>query len=134
MSNRRATLAHVSGGSRHAVAANLRVLILPDEEGQGFVAQGLDIDYFATGSTADEVRENFATGLLRTVEAYLRRGRPLSGLMTKSKAPREAWDAWFESDGKDELTCVAVVDLADRLPPGTPRLFDRLQFCQPLHV
>lgn len=133
MSKRRAALAHVSDGDRHAVAANLRVLILPDEEGHGYVAQGLDIDYLATGETVDEVRENFAVGLLRTVEAYLRRGRPLSGLMTKGKVSREAWDLWFDSAGKDELTCITVIDLSDKLP-ARARIFDRVQFCQPIHA
>lgn len=107
---------HVTDGGMHAVAAQLRVLILPADEG-GFVAQGLEIDYLSTGTTVEEVRENFAHGLIRTIEAYLKRGRPLKALFAKGRTPPEAWELWLGGEGKDVLTCSAVVDL--NLPNST---------------
>lgn len=99
-----------SGDGRHAVDASLRVVILPSEDG-GYVAQGLEIDYLSTGRTVDEVRKNFADGLLRTIEAYLRRDRPLTALFAKGKTPPEAWNLWLQSDSHDVLTCGTVVEL-----------------------
>lgn len=117
-------IAHAQSGNNHAVAAQLRVLIVPAEEG-GYVAQGLEIDYLATGDTVEEVRDNFAQGLLRTVEAYVRRGRSMTALFAKGKTPPEAWQLWLDGDGKDVLTCGTVVDLD--LPDGAP-FFSSLAF------
>jgi len=107
---------HASDDGKHTVAAQLRVLILPADDG-GFVAQGLEIDYLSTGRTVEEVRTNFSSGLIRTIEAYIKRERPLSGLFAKGRTPPEAWQLWLESEGQDVLTCGTVVDLA--LPKNT---------------
>lgn len=131
MSKRTHVLTHLSAGdAQHIVAAQLRVLIVPDEEGLGYVAQGLEIDYVATGHTLEEVKANFAEGLLRTVEAYLHRDRPLSALFSKGRTPPEAWQQWLKSERKDMLNCATLVDLRGRLPEGTP-FFEALAFRQP---
>ncbi|WP_313455260.1 type II toxin-antitoxin system HicB family antitoxin [Stenotrophomonas sp.] len=113
-----------SSDGKHAVDAQLRVLILPSEDG-GYVAQGLEIDYLTTGQTVEEVRENFAQGLLRTIEAYIKRNRPLDALFTKGKTPAEAWGLWLDSESKDVLTCGTVVALD--IPDDT-KFFKTLSF------
>ena len=121
-------LTHVQDGDLHAVATALRVLITRADAG-GFVAQGLDIDYVATGDTVEEVQDHFAQGLLGTVRALLRRSRPLSALF-KSSAPPEAWQSYMDSDRQDMLACATFVDLRAKLPPKTGFPFDRLAYCQ----
>ncbi|MGH8029359.1 MAG: type II toxin-antitoxin system HicB family antitoxin [Arenimonas sp.] len=107
-------VAHVSDGDLHAVATALRVLITPADAG-GFVAQGLEIDYVATGDTVEEVQDRFARGLLATIESLIRRARPLSALF-KSSTPPEAWQAFMDKGAGDMVTCVTAVDLRDQMP------------------
>ena len=122
-------VAHVSEGDLHAVAAMLRVLITPASAG-GFVAQGLDIDYVATGDTVDEAQDHFARGLCMTIESLIRRNRPLSALF-KSKTPPEAWQTFMDSETKDMLTCATVVNLRSKLPKNSSFPFDVLAYCTP---
>lgn len=120
-------LEHEKRSDSHRVAAQLRVLVTPSIDG-GFVAQGLEVDYLATGATLDEVQQNFANGFLATVEAILRRGRDLTSLF-KSSAPLEAWQQYIAGNRKHTLTCETILDIQDRLPQGAP--FASLAFCQP---
>lgn len=62
--------AAVSDGTLHAAAVKaLHVMLLPD--GEGWFAQGLEIDYFACGKTLEETKANFANGLCLTVNEHL---------------------------------------------------------------
>ena len=119
-------LLHQRSEDHHAVAAQLRVLIVPADEG-GFVAQGLEIDYLATGATLAEVQSNFANGLMRTVQAYLRRGRTLDALFRKGRTPPEAWQMWLDGERHDKLTCATVVPLG---VPADTAFFDQIAFRQ----
>lgn len=121
-------VAHVHDGDRHAVAASLRVLISPADAG-GFVAQGLDIDYVATGETVEEVKQRFAEGLIRTIESLIRRKRSLSALF-KSKTPQEAWQAYIDRGEGDELLCGTYVDLRAKLPAEARFPFAGLEYCE----
>jgi len=109
-------IAHAWAGDRHGVAAVLRVLVSHSETGDYFVAQGIDIDYVATGKTHDEVRNTFAEGFLRTVYSMLSRGRDLAALFSKSAAPQEVVAAYEAAESKEVLPCLASIDLTDRLP------------------
>lgn len=114
---------HSADGSRHAIVAQLRVLIAPSVDG-GYYAQGLEIDYVSTGKTIEEVKNNFTRGLLLTVESYIRRNRSLMALFSKSHTPPEAWQAWFEGANKDHVTCVTVFD--------APNFFHEVAFMEPV--
>lgn len=119
-------LVHQRGKDHQAVAAQLRVLIVP-ADGGGFVAQGLEIDYLAAGATLAEVQTNFAEGLMRTVQAYLRRGRKLDALFRKGRTPPEAWQMWLDGERHDKLTCATVVPLG---VPADTAFFDQIAFRQ----
>lgn len=121
-------MAHMEGDNGvHAVEAQLHVFIYPSVDG-GFNAQGLEIDYLAHGETVEGVQQSFADGFLRTVEALLHRGRPLSALF-KSKTPQEAWDSFMSSEEQHQLTCGTIVELRDKLPKSLP--YRNLAFFQP---
>lgn len=113
-------------GMKHAVAAQMRVFVCHTDD--GYVAQGLEIDYCSVGDTVDEVQENFARGFLATVEALLKRGRPLSALF-KSTTPPEVWQEYINSQKQDNLICGTVVDLSAKLPHESP--YRSLAFCSP---
>ncbi len=120
MSKSKAFLMHERDGDHSRVVAELRVLVLPAAEG-GFVAQGLEIDYVATGVSEDEARERFAKGFVATVSAYLRLGRDLAGLF-KSQTPGVYWKAYFEGVEHSVLGCVVSQDVSAELPPLPPGL------------
>jgi hypothetical protein len=109
-------IAHAHSGDLHAVTAELHVLVSQSEDGEGFVAQGLEIDYVATGATEEEARDHFASGFLRTIRAMCKRGRDLGALFTKSKAPPDAWTKYFAASNQHVLRCISVLDLSESLP------------------
>ena len=112
-------IAHLSVGVRHAVAAELRVLVMESEDG-GFFAQGLEIDYVATGATEELAREHFAEGFVRTVRACIERKRDLGTLFGKSKTPESYWKAYYTAARKAVFGCVVTHDLGNDLPPDLP--------------
>lgn len=122
-------MAHAQHGDSHIVAAQLRVLITQESCGN-YVAQGLEIDYCATGHSVEEVQERFATGFLRTVESLIRTQRPL-GALFKSRTPPETWQEYIDSSRQDELACGTIVDLSKRLPPDVGLPYQALAFCSP---
>ncbi len=83
---------HLQHGNRDIVGLkNLRVLLSPD--GAGWFAQGLDIDYAASGATVEEAKENFGTGLVLTVAEHLRMYGGIQRLL--KVAPQEAWTEYL---------------------------------------
>lgn len=112
-------VAHVKNGSAQAVAAELHVLIVPGIDG-GYVAQGIEIDYTASGASEDEVREHFAKGLCATIVSYLKRGRDLAGLF-KASVPAEFRQAYFSNQIQPILRCAIGVENTDvEIPESAP--------------
>lgn len=66
----------------------LRVLIHPD--GDLWYAQGIEIDYAATGESVDEVKHNFEVGLARTIDLHLERWGTIERLL--KFAPASEWE------------------------------------------
>jgi hypothetical protein len=63
---------HANQDSKHLVAVNaLRVVILPDSV--GYLAQGVEIDYFAAGTSETEAMDSFQKGFALTVAAHLKK-------------------------------------------------------------
>lgn len=100
------------------VGARMRVLIEPAKEG-GYVAQGLELDYVATGKTVEEVQQRFADGIVRTIRVLVSRGKSLSALF-KSSAPRDAWDRYLSQETGDVFTCATVIDLPNVAESALP--------------
>lgn len=109
-------LSHIEEKDIQAVGAELNVLIYQGLDG-GFIAQGIEIDYVASGNTEEEVRDRFADGFCRTILAYLKRERPLDGLF-KSQAPAEVRQAYFAGQERDIFRC--EVGLKKQIPETAP--------------
>lgn len=111
-------LTHVQAADGDAVSAELHVLVMPSIDG-GFIAQGIEIDYVASGETEEEVRNRFADGFCRTIMSYLERKRDLAGLF-KTATPAEYRQAYFAQATGPILRC-AVGRLSDQeLPESAP--------------
>ena len=118
------TMTHLASGDQHAVAAELHVLVMPSRDG-GFFAQGLEIDYTATGATEEEARNHFARGFTATIRSYLRLKRDLGSLFRKARTPPEYIEAYYSSARQHVLECVVLtIDLPEDAP--IPRQFN---FC-----
>jgi hypothetical protein len=111
-------MAHVQDEDLHAVVAELHVLIRPAAEG-GFYAQGIEIDYLATGATEEEARDRFTYGFIKTVRSYLKKNRSLDGLF-KTAAPAEARKEYYSSSNTAVFQCLITQQLRDELPENAP--------------
>jgi hypothetical protein len=120
-------MVHMTDGERQAAAAALRVLVMPTDE--GFFAQGLEIDYVATGRTEEEVREHFAKGFIETVHSYMRRKRDLAALFSKSTTPREYWALYYASAKQHTFKCAVRCDVAQYVPENSP-VPSEIYFCK----
>ena len=129
-------VAHLEGESNadvHAVlVGSLRVVIIEDED--HWFAQGLEIDYAASGLDMDDVKDRFQQGLAATIHEHLRMYGTVEPLL--KVAPQEAWDLLFTADTHHRLTCAslhafdsAVEDARHQRKLSFP--FSRIAFLQP---
>ncbi|MBL0142627.1 MAG: hypothetical protein IPP91_11140 [Betaproteobacteria bacterium] len=135
---RGATAVHATDGKKHVIGIDaLRVLILEDEG--GYFAQGLEIDYAASGESVDEVKQNFSQGLMLTMDEHLKMHGHLEKFLVP--APAEAWKELFHPPAgtvKAKFSCVRLVDIERKVakPRAASRIsalfpFGNLAFIEP---
>lgn len=72
---------------------SLKVLI-SGNDGDGWIAEGLEVDYFAGGATAKKAADNFVKGLQDTIKIYnTTEGTDISNLL--KPAPLEVWERFY---------------------------------------
>ena len=118
-------MAHIQDGDVHGVATELHVLIMPASEG-GYVAQGIEIDYTATGVTEEDVREHFAKGFIATIRSYLHRRRELKGLF-KTKTPAHFVEAYYASKDRPVFRCAIGQSLPEAEARAMPNILMFIQ-------
>lgn len=121
---------HARSGDIHVVGVSaLRVLILQD--GENWFAQGLEIDYAASGTSKDDVKSKFEKGLCDTVSEHLL----LHGTIEKflKVAPQEAWSEYYKLGESAEFTTIQIfkrtLAAPDRHEPHFP--FREIKFILP---
>jgi len=80
---------------------NLRVMIKP-ESPDLWVAQGLEIDYCADGTTLTDVQQAFADGLMLTIHENLRVFGSISPVLRA--APGETWHEFLTGAAEQQFT------------------------------
>ena len=96
---------HRSKGDKHIVGiGNLRVIIC-EEDGLWF-AQGLEIDYAASGNSLDEVQRNFEHGLAATVGLHLQTFETIKTLLVP--APAKVWQELAGEKERYEFTQISA--------------------------
>lgn len=120
---------HAHDGNDHLVAVSaLRVMLL--EDSSGWFAQGLEIDYAASGASVDEVKTNFENGFAATMREHL----TMYGNIEKflSPAGKEAWDEFYHppiNTVQQSFSCVNYCKLAvAKAFDGVQLPFDTLAF------
>jgi hypothetical protein len=104
------------------------VLITKHED--GWVAQGLEIDYAIDGSSVEDVKKRFEQGLTLTVKANLRVHRNITRLLSNI-APPAIWAKFFAAvppDVRHKSNLITVRTLPRQRQPVLP--FDRIIFAQ----
>ena len=112
-------------GSHHVEIHALKVLLI--EDGDHWVAQGLDLDYAAAGSTIADAKHRFSQGLCHTIGEHLAKYESIEKLIRP--APREVWQLFYRLEQSLETS---VQELPSS--PGGPIVgaFSRLAFLQPV--
>jgi len=116
---------HVEGDDGHAVCIHsLRVLIEPD--GDGWFAQGLEIDYAAGGDSIEDVKRRFEEGLRATIQENLREFRTLDHMMVP--APPEEWRRFARQSEKYAFQMVSFFRREDA-PQNFP--YESITYLEP---
>lgn len=66
-----------------------------DEHGEVWYAQGLDVDFAASGKSLDDVQRRFSRGLHSTLVAHLNKYGNASRL---HRTPRSVWKRFFDDE------------------------------------
>jgi hypothetical protein len=103
----------------------LRVLIARD--GNHWFAQGLDIDYSASGKSVTEVQERFAEGLCWSLAENLRVFGHTKNFV--KVAPQEEWNRFLQRGAKEFSLTIRGIDLPDQQADDLP--FDSIHFLVP---
>ena len=85
---------HVTDGENHVVGFQALKVLLTQDEGY-WVAQGLDLDYASYGKTVEDVKTNFAHGLMATVRQHLKQNGDIEHLL--KVAPQSCWSEYYEA-------------------------------------
>lgn len=108
-----ASALHIREGNTHSVAIDsLRVLVNGNDKA-GWMAQGMEINYFVCGKTEKSVKDNFVKGLMKTIGLYLDEDGNIKGLC--KAAPQEVWEEFYEA-ASDQQKTVSFVTLHNPIP------------------
>lgn len=107
--NSNGTAIHLQNGDQHLVSIeSMKVIIVKD--GEGWFAQSLDIDYFAGGTTLDDVKHNFEEGLALTIASHLEYFGNIDKIMRTPKM--EDWRPLIACDhGVYDVTTVSLHEI-----------------------
>ena len=91
----------------------LRVLV-DGNDAEGWMAQGLEIDYFICAKTEESVKKNFVEGLVKTIGLYLEEEGNIDNLL--EPAPGEVWAEYFQAVSKEQKAVSVRVDFVTDYP------------------
>lgn len=87
---KQAVAVHETDGQNHIVGVgNLRVIVCQDQDST-WLAQGLEIDYLATGDSAEQAKTNFEIGFEATINLHINIHRTINHFL--KVAPQNVWD------------------------------------------
>lgn len=81
--------------------ADLTVFVTGSDD-EGWLAQGLEIDYFICAKTEASVIENFLEGLSKTIVLHITENGNIESLLIP--APPEVWREYYDFSNKAKLT------------------------------
>jgi len=106
---------HAQEGENHMVGIGpIRVLLLNDDG--GWFAQGLEVDFVASGDSVEEVKHNFGNDLCQTLHENLRVHGSIAPVL--KAAPPEFWARYFELSQSLKYWQVSThtIEVKDKMP------------------
>lgn len=105
-------------GDAHTVCINaLRVIVSREDE--AWIAQGIEIDYFAYGDTAEEAKRRFGHGLAQTIAMYIEHTGSIDGLLKFAPRSERAQLSRIPDAERCRVDIEALVQL-ERAPEDFP--------------
>jgi len=102
-----AVAVHVAKESTHLVGlGNIRVIVF--KEDGAWIAQGLEIDYAASGSSKVDAQKNFEIGLEGTVDLHIKIHQGIENLL--KVAPADIWKGFAGSAAEYQFTQITFHD------------------------
>lgn len=121
--------AEMKDGTSLVGIGNLRVVITR-EAGQWY-AQGLEIDYLAQGSSAQDVKRQFEDGLCSTIHEHLRKFKSIGKLL--EPAPGAVWKELFYDKlaSLKEYSQISSHCLTENMPDAAKSFpFEQIQYIE----
>jgi hypothetical protein len=115
-----AAAGHVSDGGNHAAFVKaLHVMLC--EDGGGWFAQGVEIDYCASGKDLDEAKQNFADGLALTVNEHLKMHGNLKKIL--KGMPHQGFEEFLKTPPKaiEQLSFLTAVQMFEKAKVDKPK-------------
>jgi len=110
----------------------LRVLVSGNDI-EGWMAQGLEIDYFACGRTEESVRDKFFKGLIGTIELYLEVNEEALEDFLSQPAPKEVWREYRKALSGNRKRLSIQVEVSEEMLEATTRpLSGQVSFFAPI--
>lgn len=99
---------HIKNVEQDLVAIDSLRVLVDGSDSEGWMAQGLEIDYFVCAKTEKSVKENFVKGLAKTIAIYLEEDGSISNLL--KPAPKEVWQEFYQAMSKEQKSVSVCVD------------------------
>lgn len=116
---------HIKHRNNHIVFLDKLTVVITQEE-DSWIAQGIEINYFAYGDSVEDAQEAFEVGLFETIKAYLSMNGNIIAML--QWAPPEILNEYYD-DQQEEFSFTMVgthqVEESEHLPVG------KIQFMTP---
>ena len=99
-----------------AIVKILNLQVILAKEGDSWVAQGIELDYAAAGTSQEDVKKSFQDGLYETIQAHLSRFGDLQQLIAKS-ADSAVWLGLVQNEPKSQR--YSAVSVHEFNPPNS---------------
>ena len=115
----------------HATHINaLRVLLVRDDG--GWFAQGLELDYAASGHSVEDVKHRFVQGLGATIKEHLKTHGAIERLLKVS--PQDVWDLWLNADRNFSISTMSWHDMSEAVEAAAGLLpFQSVAYLEPAY-
>ena len=105
---------HEQGPEKDVVGIiDLKVLVNGSDE-EGWMAQGLEIDYFICAKTEKSVKEKFIEGLSKTIALHITENGNIENLLIP--APSQVWKEYYEASDKAAQATASIRVEGQTLP------------------
>ena len=96
---------HIKDSDNHIVHLD-KLTVLITQEDDSWIAQGIEINYFAYGDSVEDVQEAFEIGLFETVKEYLNKNGNIISML--QWAPSEIINEYYEDAREFSFTMIGT--------------------------